>query len=103
MLSLTIFNTSESPYAIEMGIFRSDQNSSRSEARVYSERIDVEPDSQTVREDVAEVQSYIIEYGLYEDNSFLTDQDHVHYYPGDEDESGSLAFNIEPSGVLIRR
>ncbi|WP_144900802.1 hypothetical protein [Halobellus captivus] len=103
MLSLTVFNHTESQYTIEVTFLASDENSSRREARVFSERIDVEPDDQTVREDVAEVQPYIIEYGLYKNNSTLTDQDHVHYYPGEEDESGSLAFNINSSGDLTRR
>ncbi|WP_435346333.1 hypothetical protein [Haloarchaeobius sp. HRN-SO-5] len=102
-LSLTIFNHSNTPYTIEIEILRSDADSSRSKAQVFSADLDVEPDGQTVREDVAEVQPYIIEYGLYENNSFLTDQDHVHYYPGDEDKGGSLAFDIDSSGVLTRR
>jgi hypothetical protein len=103
MLSLAIFNHSDNPYTVEMTLLRSDEDASRSEARVFSESIDVEPDGQTVREDVAEVQPYIIEYGLYEDNSVLTDQDHVHYFPADENEDDSQAFDIDPSGVLTRR
>lgn len=103
MLSVAIFNHSDSPYTVEMTLLRSDEDASRSEVRVFSESIDVEPDGQTVRENVVEVQPYIIEYGLYEDNNFLTDQDHVHYFPADDDEDDSQAFDIDSSGVLTRR
>ena len=101
-LSLTVFNHSESPYTVEVTISRTDATS-RSDARVFSGTIDVEPDGQAVREDVAERRPYLVEYGLYEDNSDLTDQDHVHYSPGDEDESGRLTFDIDSSGTLTRR
>lgn len=69
MLSVTIFNHSESPYTIEMSLFLTDEDISRSDARVFSGRIEIEPDEQTVREDVAERQQYLIEYSLFEDNS----------------------------------
>ncbi|WP_226480987.1 hypothetical protein [Natrinema amylolyticum] len=103
MISVTVFNHSERPYTIEMALSRTDEDISRSESRAFSGRIDVEPDEQTIRKDVAEQQQYLIEYSLFEDNSFLTEQDHFHYYPGDEDESGSLAFDITSSGTLTRR
>lgn len=103
MLSLTVFNHSESPYTIEVTIFRTGDVGSRSDARAFSEGIDVEPDGRAVRENVAERRPSLIEYGLYEDNGKLTDQDHVHYYPGDEDENGRLAFDVDSSGVLTRR
>lgn len=102
MLSLAIFNHSNSPYTIEMTLLRRD-DSSRSEARVFSESIDIEPAGQTVREAVAEKQPYIIEYSLYEDDNILTDQDHVHYYPRDDDGDDDQAFDIASSGVLTRR
>jgi hypothetical protein len=103
MLSVTVFNHAESPYTVEMTLTRTGGDGSRSDARAFSEGIDVEPDGRAGREAVAERQRYLIEYGLYEDNSKLTDQDHVHYYPGDEDENGRLAFDIDSSGVLTRR
>ncbi len=101
-LSLTVFNHSKSPYTVEVTISRTDATS-RSDAKAFSGTIDVEPDGQAVREDVAERRPYLVEYGLYEDNSDLTDQDHVHYYPGDEGEDGGLAFDIDSSGTLTRR
>ncbi|TMT78039.1 hypothetical protein E2L06_20950 [Haloterrigena sp. H1] len=104
MLSVTVFNQSESSYTIEMAFSRTDGDLSRGEARVFSGSIDVGPDEQTVRKDVAERQQYIIEYSLFRDDSgFLTEQDNFHYYPGDESESGGLTFDITPSGTLTRR
>jgi hypothetical protein len=84
-------------------ISRPSDGGSRSDARAFSGRIDVEPDGEAVREAVVERRRYLIEYGLYEDDNALTDQDHVHYYPGDEGEDGGLAFDIDPSGTLTRR
>ncbi len=81
MLSLIFFNHSESPYTVEVTLLQRDENLSRNEARVFSEGFDVEPDGQTTRNDVATTQPYIMEYSLYEADSQLTDQDHVHYYP----------------------
>ncbi|TKX81058.1 hypothetical protein EXE53_07045 [Halorubrum sp. SD626R] len=103
MLSVVVFNHSESPYTIEVTLSRPARDGSRSDARVFSGQIDVEPDGQTARDDVAEKRRYLVEYSVFEDNSSLTDQDHVHYYPGDEDESGTLAFDIDPSGTMTRR
>ena len=102
-LSLTVFNHSESPYTVEMTILRADGDGSGSDARAFSGDIDVDPDGRAVREEVAERRPSRIEYGLYEGDSELTDQDHVHYRPGDEGESGGLAFDIDSSGVLTRR
>ncbi|WP_440764304.1 hypothetical protein [Natronorubrum sp. DTA7] len=103
MLSVAVFNQSESSYTIEMAFSRTDGDLSRSEAQTFSGSIDIEPDEQTVRKEVAERQRYLIAYSLFEDNSFLTEQDHFHYYPGDEDESGSLVFDINSAGSLTRR
>lgn len=103
MLSLIVFNHSESPYTVEVTLSRAETGTSRSDARAFSGQIDVEPDEQTVRDAVAEKRQYLVEYSVFEDNTRLTDQDHVHYYPGDEDESGTLAFDIDPSGTLTRR
>lgn len=103
MLSLAVINHSDSLYTVEVALLQNDEESTRSEARVFSEPIEVEPNSQTVREDVAAVQPYIIEYSAYEDDTSLTDQDHVHYYPADESEDDTQAFDIDSSGVLTWR
>ena len=101
-LSVVFFNQDDSSYTIELDVFETD-GESRSEARQYSGSIDVAPDGRTRVEDVAEMGSYLVRYGLYEGNSRLTDEDHVHYYPPDDGESETLAFNIEQTGELTRR
>lgn len=103
MLSLAVINHSDSLYIVEMTLLRRDEDLTKGEARVFSRSIDVEPDSRTIRDDVAEAQPYIIEYSAYEDDTYLTDQDHVHYYPADESEDDTQAFDINSSGVLTRR
>lgn len=103
MLSLAVINHADSPYTVEMTLLRSDEDSSRSEARVFSESVEVEPNSQAVREDVAEAQPYIIGYSAFKDDDSLTDQDHIHYYPADDGEDATQAFDIDSSGVLTRR
>ncbi|MGQ3329609.1 hypothetical protein [Halorubrum sp. FL23] len=103
MLSLTVFNHSEVPYTVEVTLLRADGSDSRSDARAFSGAIDVDPGGQAVRDAVAERRPYLVEYGLYEENSDLTDQDHVHYYPDDGNESDTLSFDIDSSGTLTRR
>ncbi|WP_435074382.1 hypothetical protein [Halorubrum sp. HHNYT27] len=101
-LSVTVFNHSDRPYAIELTFSRTSETD-RSDARAFSGRIDVEPNGEAVREDVADPARYLIEYACFENDSRLTDRDHVHYYPGDEDEGGGLAFDLDASGTLTRR
>jgi hypothetical protein len=101
MLDLTLYNHTDNPYTVEMKIFRDD--STRNEARVFSSRLDVEPDGQTEQENVAEAEPLVISYSVYEDNSKLTDQDHVHYYPGDSKDDDSQVFDIHSPGILTRR
>jgi len=101
-LSIVFFNQDDSSYTVELSIFET-ADESRSEARQYSDSIDIGPEERTRVADVAEMDSYLVRYDLYEDNSRLTDEDHIHYYPPDDGESESLAFNIEQTGELIRR
>ena len=101
-LSIVFFNQTDSRYTVELSIFEPTAES-RSEARLYSRSIDVEPGERTRIADVAEMNSYLVRYTLYENNSRLTDEDHIHYYPPGEGESDSLAFNIEQTGELTRR
>lgn len=102
MLNLTVFNHTDDPYTVEMSLLRSGGDWSRSDARVYSERIDVEPQGEARRENVAETRPYLVRYSVYESNRRQTDEDHVHYYLDDGD-SNSLSFDIGSTGVLTRR
>ena len=101
-LGFLLFNQTDSPYTVELTLYRSDVDASRSEARAYSASIHVEPAGEVRREVVAEARPYRVEYHLYEDHSRLTDEDHVHYYPTDEGDDIE-SFDITESGVLTRR
>ena len=103
MLGLALFNQPERPYTVELSLFEPDDEQSRSDARVYSGSIDVDPREQTHRERVAEAQRYLVQYELFRDNSRLTDEDHIHFYPDDDGDDESLAFNIHPPGTMTRR
>lgn len=103
MLELVLFNHTDSPYTVELSLLRVDSDLSRSEARVYSEAIDVEPDGEARREDVAETQQYLVHYEVFKNNSKLTDEDHTHYYPDDNGSDDSIAFDIHPPGKITRR
>lgn len=103
MLTISVISHADNPYTIELGLYRSGDDMSRSEARGYDASIDVEPQGQARRKNVAEVRPYLVRYSVYENNSRLTDEDHVHYYPPDNGDDDSLAFDIDSAGVLTRR
>ncbi len=103
MLDLVAFNHTDSPYTVEMGLFRGGGDATRSEARAYDGSIDVESQGRAQRENVAETRPYLVRYSVYEDNRRTTDEDHVHYYPEDDGNDESLAFDIGSEGTLSRR
>ncbi|MFC7214128.1 hypothetical protein ACFQO4_08550 [Saliphagus sp. GCM10025334] len=102
-LDVILFNQTSDPYTVELRMFRDHDDSSRSEARVFSSRLDVDPEGETRRENAAEAEHYVVDYGVYRDNSRLTDQGHVHYSPPNGEDTDTLAFDIRPPGVLTRR
>lgn len=101
MLNLVLFNQTEVYYAVQVRLFRDTDDSTRSEARAFSDLLHVDPGGQTEREDIAEAEPYVIDYSVYEENSKLTDQRHFHYYPTDGEEGQT--FDIRSPGVLTRR
>lgn len=101
-LSVMVFNHAESSYTIELGMFEG-RDKSRPEARQYSRSIDVESAGQTRVDDIVEMGSYLLRYEVYENNSRLSEQDHIHYYPPEDGESDTIAFDIEETGELTRR
>ncbi|NEU56227.1 hypothetical protein [Halorussus sp. MSC15.2] len=103
MLDLVVFNHTDSPYTVEMGLFRGGGDATRAEARASDERIDVEPQGRAQRENVAETRPYVVRYNVYENNRRMTDEDHVHYYPEDDADGDSLAFDIGSEGTVTRR
>lgn len=103
MLDLTLFNQTDSSYTVEMSLFRVESDLSRSEARAYSTSITVEPQGEAQREDVAETRQYLVQYDLFRNNNRSTDEDHVHFYPTDDEGDDSLTFDIHTPGVMTRR
>ena len=101
-LSLSVVNHADVPYTVELTIFDADGNGNRSEARVYDTSIDAPADDESsVRENIAAPQRYVVRYSAYKENSKLTDQSHIHYYPtGDDDR---IVFDIDPSGMVSYR
>ena len=61
-----------------------------------AERIDIEPEGETRREDIAERKRNLVRYEAYNDSSRLTDEDHVHCSPTTGEREDSIAFDIQP-------
>lgn len=99
-VDLTVFNQAAVPYTVEVELLG--EGSSESAARAYGTTLDVEPNGEQTREAVAEAGRYLVRYRVYERDSELTDQDHVHYIPSG-DGSESLTFDVQETGVLTRR
>ena len=117
-LNLVVFNHSESSYRVEFELFRTDAESSQQggptnpEARVYFERIDVEPPdevsngpSMTQRDAVAVSRPYVVRYRVWreygsENYPGVFDEGHVHFFPPDDDgDSDAIAFDIYAGNV----
>ena len=101
-LRLSVVAHTEIPYTVELTLFEAGGNGTRSEARVYDTSIDVPAGGEPVsREAVAEAQRYVIRYSAYAENSRLTDQSHIHYYPTGEDDS--VVLDIDENGRVSYR
>ena len=103
MLDVAVFNHSDSPYTIELSMFRNDNDSSSRGELIYDERINVEPQGEIQQENVIKDQPYLVRYSVYEENSRQTDEGHVHYYPEDSPGESFLALDINSTGELTRR
>lgn len=103
MVDIVLFNQTDTPYTVELAVFESGDSAPRSEARVFDATIAVDPQGTARRDAVAEARQYLVRYELYEDNSRLRDEDHVHYYPTDTDGDDELSFDVQSAGKLTRR
>lgn len=99
-VDLTIFNQTDAAYTIEVGFF--DEGASERSSRAYSGSLDIEPDGESTRDTVVETGRYLVRYQAYEENSRLTDEDHIHFIPSG-DGTESLTFDIQQTGQLTRR
>lgn len=103
MLGLALLNHADSPYTVEMSLFRVGNNQSRDDVRAYSTSIDVEPRGEARREEAIESKQYLVRYDVYRNDNRRTDQDHVHFYPDEGGDGDRLAFDIHSPGVMTRR
>ena len=115
-LNLVVFNHSESSYRVEFELFRTDEKQSAPEqARVYFERIDIEPrqedasgPSMTLRGAVAESRPYVVRYRAWREYGSakypgVFDKGHVHFFPPDDDgPSDAVVFRIYPERGMER-
>ena len=115
-LNLVVFNHSEYSHRAEFELFRNDGNQSAPEkARVYFERIDVEPPqevangpSMTRRDAVAESRPYVARYRVWREYGSsnypgVYDEGHVHFFPPDDDgPSDAVVFRVYSESGMER-
>lgn len=99
-VAVTIYNQATVPYSVEIQAFG--DGATEGQARVYDTAVDIEAGGEQMREASIEPKRYLIRYHAYEDNSRLTDADHVHYIP-DGDGAGTVALDIQETGEVTRR
>jgi len=106
MLRIHIYNQTDDRYRLTIRLYRVENAHDRSEARVFQDRLEVEPQGVTKREAVAEADRYLFRYNvdrLVEGDPLETAHDHAHIYPSTDGEPDSVAFDIVESGVLKKR
>jgi len=106
MLDVVVFNNTDSRFVITLHLVASGEGHSHSDSRTFYTTIEIGPQEELRREDIAESQQYLIEYDvdkIVDGDPLRTDHDHVHFYPTDGGENHSVAFDIVDSGVLNKR
>ena len=99
-LDLTVFNQADTAYTMEIGFFG--DGDSQGDARAYTTSLAIEGESRETRAAVVDSGRWLGRYSVYEDNSRLTDEGHVHYIPS-ENGTDSLTFDIQETGAVTRR
>jgi len=99
-VDLTVFNQTDTPFTVEIGFYG--DGDSEGAASAYDAALDVEGGGESRREGVVESGRYLVRYQVYEENSRLTDADHVHFIPSG-DGTEALTFDIRETGTLTRR
>ena len=106
LLDIVFFNNTDSRFVITVSLLASGNGRSNGEVRTFSESIEIEPQEEVRREDIAESQQYLIEYDvdkIVDGDPLQTDHDHSHFYPTDGGDNPSVAFDIVGSGSLNKR
>lgn len=105
MLDIVFFNNTDNRFVITVYLFASGEDHSNSDGRTFS-TIEIEPQEEVRRDDIAKSQQYLIEYDvdkIVDGDPLQTDHGHAHFYPTDDGENPSVAFDIVDSGVLNKR
>lgn len=102
-LNLHLFNHADTAFTVELAVFDTGGDQSRSEARLYDATVDVPPNGDASRDAAVDLQRCLVRYSVYGADGRLTDEDHVHYYPPDGGETDDIAFDLHAAGELTRR
>ena len=106
MLDIVVFNNTDGRFVITLYLTASGEEHSHSDSGTSATTIEIEPQEERRRENIAESRPYLVEYDvdkIVDDDPRQTDHDHVHFYPADGGENSCVAFDIVDSGVLNRR
>jgi hypothetical protein len=106
MLDIVFINNTDSRFIITVHLLASGGGQSNGEVKTFSAPIEIEPQEEVRREDVAESQQYLIEYDvdkIVNGDPLQTDRDHDHFSPTDGKDNPSVAFDIVGSGTLNKR
>ena len=99
-VDLTVINQTTVPYTLEIGFFG--DGDSEAAARAYDATLDIDAEGRETRAVAVEPGRYLVRYEAFEDNSRLTDEDHVHFILSG-DGTAELTFDIQETGELTRR
>ena len=106
MLDIVFINNTDSRFTITVHLQASGESHSNRAVTNVSRIIEIEPQEEVRREDIAESQPYLIEYDvdkIVNGDPLQTDHDHTHFYPTDDGGNPTIAFDIVGSGMLNKR
>jgi hypothetical protein len=100
---LAIFSHVDEPHEVWLRLFRADTRT-RAEASVYEKTFSIEPEGEVQREEIVPARQDEIRFTiLTSSDGTTTQQDHVHYYPVRGKDDPSVAFDLDPGGVMRMR
>jgi hypothetical protein len=105
-LDIVFINNTDSRFMITVHLRANGDGHSEGELETFSAPIEIGPQEEVRREDIAESQQYLIEYDvdkIVDGDPLQTDHDHAHFYPTEGGDNPSIAFDIVGSGTLSKR
>lgn len=106
MLDIVFINNTDNRFVITVHLLASGDGHSNEEGRTFSASIEIEPQEELRREDIATSQQYLLEYDvdkIVNGDPLQTDHGHAHFRPTDGGDNPSIAFDIVGSGILNKR